>query len=88
VLVPLAGRPITVVAAVLPSRANAPISGTVTIAVTGDNGVYTTRMDLPRLPLAAFTIPGNPAGRYTVTVTYSGDDHYAPSAATFPLRIR
>ncbi len=91
-LLPLAGRPVTIAALVLPTRTvPAQIDGTVTFTVTNSAGttVFTTVSTLGVLPIAGATIPGSVlvAGHYTVTVRYSGDAFYNVSSTTVSLQI-
>lgn len=93
-LLPLAGRPVTIAALVLPTKTvPAQIGGTVTFTLQNSAGttVFTTTSTLGQLPLAGGTIPGSvlaTAGKYTVTVRYSGDEFYSPSTTTVTLQIR
>ena len=52
-------------------------TGSVSITVTNENGdvVYSNSSDLSDSK-ASFTVPDLPAGKYDVTVEYSGDDNY------------
>jgi hypothetical protein len=92
-LLPSAGKPLSVLAAVVPTH-NVPalLTGTIELTVRDATGstVYSTHASLPILPIAAFTIPGSPlsAGHFTVSVSYAGDEFYSPSATSFGLQIR
>ncbi|WP_458406325.1 Ig-like domain repeat protein, partial [Methanobrevibacter sp.] len=64
-------------------------TGTVNVTVTGDNGVTETFTDVPVGEDGTVTIPVEnlPAGNYTVTVDYSGDDNYDPSTGTGSFEV-
>jgi Big-like domain-containing protein len=93
-LIPFTGKPITVVAVVVPTGSlPAPLTGVVSVTVTDASGatVYTTTAALPKLlPLVAITVPGSAlptAGKYTIKVSYGGDEFYSPSTTAFGVQV-
>jgi hypothetical protein len=92
-LLPSASRPIIVLAGVLPSKLALPLlSGSATLTVTNAAGavVYSTSSTLlPILPLTDFAVPAGKlvAGSYTLTVSYPGDEYYAPSSTHLSVKV-